>query len=879
MSTKRFLALVLALTMCFALAAPAYADGEQTVPVNLFCSGEHEMGEYEVTIEPTCKTYGEAVAKCKNCPYTETIQLPPEHSFENGVCTGCGAAEPAKKGGESVTLTEETAQARMNGVLYATLRDAYLAALAGGTEGTYEIELLKNAEGPAWGSDKDAAITYSIDFKGHTYAVTEPAVGSTGYETQAVRIIDGQNVTMSNGTITSSDENIKMLFNVYSNLTLNNMVLDGSGLANVASGNYTLSNNKGNIVVNNTTIIPDGDTNDFAFDCWGGYNGGKTNVSVTVSGDSKIQGAFEYTAAASGYRATLTVTGGTFATDPSEFVAAGYEVAKDGANFKVVPEGTAVAEVNGVKCLTLLDALRLAEPGETVKLIANASCGYTGITKDVTIDLNGYKLSAAANHNYLFLVYKDATLTINGAKENSEVFGRINVGNNGNDNGAVVLNGGYYHCKNGETVLHVHGEALASNVTIKNARVESPDDNAIQLNGCGVFLLENSSFTGATGVYIKTGHVTIKNCTITGNMSPVNYSYNGSGANATGDGIVIDACNYPGGDPTVEIVSGTVTGTKAAVGVYRSKGNAQDLGNAYVIITGGTFENGNPTISGDVPTYVYDLTKFVPNGYEVKGNNPYEVVAHQHSYTQDVKISWSFNNGSVSATLNARCVCGAEQATEADVTGPEEVGENLVYTASVGDTVVGKYYALRGLSLSVSVGIKGNKDSYTVGEVVSLTCDEPMKWSVSKDGGTTWVVVSANATSYSFVMTSPAVTNVKIETPAAEEQPTFFTTLTKTTSHKCRFEAGWSMPSGYSIQSASFYRFPSATQQGEMTQQMMLTQGKKAAINLTNQNATYGANLSSNNNNYYYTMLVVTYKDASGAVSTYYSPVQEVAIG
>ncbi len=46
---------------------------------------------------------------------------------------------------------------------------------------------------------------------------------------------------------------------------------------------------------------------------------------MTITGNSVIQGAFEYTAASEGYSAVLTIEGGTFATDPSAYLAEGYE--------------------------------------------------------------------------------------------------------------------------------------------------------------------------------------------------------------------------------------------------------------------------------------------------------------------------------------------------------------------------------------------------------------------------------------------------------------------------------------------------------------------------------------------------------------------------
>lgn len=222
----------------------------------------------------------------------------------------------------------------------------------------------------------------------------------------------------------------------------------------------------------------------------------------------------------------------------------------------------ALAAANGSSSPSVI---KLANPVETSSRM--------NVTRSMTIDLNGQELTSGAG-NILASITNGATLTINGTKRGSKVVGCISIGASPNNNGNVVLNGGTYECAPGNTCLHINGTCLDSSVTIKNANIVSPDDNAIQLNGSGTFVLQDSTFVGATGVYIKSGNVRISGCTITGNMEPANYSYYGNGANATGDGIVIDSCDYPGGAPVVTISGrNIITGTKAAIGYYEYDGN------------------------------------------------------------------------------------------------------------------------------------------------------------------------------------------------------------------------------------------------------------------------------------------------------------------
>lgn len=84
-------------------------DGEAKNVAELFTfttSHEHEWSEVEVTKEPTCGAAGEGTKTCLTCGETEKVKIPAtgEHTFEDGVCTVCGAKEgtPPKTGDVAV---------------------------------------------------------------------------------------------------------------------------------------------------------------------------------------------------------------------------------------------------------------------------------------------------------------------------------------------------------------------------------------------------------------------------------------------------------------------------------------------------------------------------------------------------------------------------------------------------------------------------------------------------------------------------------------------------------------------------------------------------------------------------------------------------------
>ena len=290
---------------------------------------------------------------------------------------------------------------------YLTLKDAVAAVEDGGT-----IKLIKDAVGSSIGTYKTpkqadangdpqiAAKGFTIDFGGHTYTINNPASGSEGYESQGIHLERTNsiipNVTFLNGKIAVDAKNgkaITMLVQNYCNLTLIDMVVDGSNLSDayykignelVLGANYTLSNNSkdgAKTLIQNTEIIARSGENHVAFDS-------DKKSDVTVKGNSIIRGKFEV-----GKNASLVIIGGTFSSDPSAYVPEGYVATKSATEeIWTVGEGSTplVAEINGVKYISLAKALAAAKNGDTVKLVGDTTLrSSVEINKSITLDLNG----------------------------------------------------------------------------------------------------------------------------------------------------------------------------------------------------------------------------------------------------------------------------------------------------------------------------------------------------------------------------------------------------------------------------------------------------------------------------------------------------------
>ena len=284
-------------------------------------------------------------------------------------------------------------------------------------------------------------------------------------------------------------------------------------------------------------------------------------------------------------------------------------------------DNSSVAKIGDTKYTNLDDAVTyaLAHPGSEIVLLQDITrSDRITLNVDVTLNLNGHKLAKTDGGWLIFL--EGGTFTVNGTTDNSEIHGGIAIGKATNVNANLVLNGGYYH-RSG-AVLHTNGTCLNSNVTINGATIESESDNAIQFNGYGIYNVDGATITGATGIYVKSGVLNVTNSTVTGTMAPADYSYYGNGAHATGDGVVVDACNYPGGAPTINIISGEFSGTKSAVGSYNYQGTSEP---AIGGIISGTFSSRVPN-ELCAPNFVPSPQDPVTGKYTVQPKDGVEII-------------------------------------------------------------------------------------------------------------------------------------------------------------------------------------------------------------------------------------------------------------
>ena len=159
-----------------------------------------------------------------------------------------------------------------NNTAYATLADAIAEAPTGSS-----ITLLRDTRGKGLGSDDGTTQVREsliIDFAGHTYTMMDPAVGSTGTETQAMHWGKSLgSITMKNGTFRVAEEDIesvKMAMQNYIDFIADSMTFDFSNVPVVSyednefTGKYEeynglevpmFNNNKGKMYLNGCKVI------------------------------------------------------------------------------------------------------------------------------------------------------------------------------------------------------------------------------------------------------------------------------------------------------------------------------------------------------------------------------------------------------------------------------------------------------------------------------------------------------------------------------------------------------------------------------------------------------------------------------------------------
>lgn len=158
-----------------------------------------------------------------------------------------------------------------------------------------------------------------------------------------------------------------------------------------------------------TTPGADGIVIDYSDDAYNSNNTPTDTRKVNISGGtikSENQKALTVVEDDSQKTTDISITGGTFSTNPGKYIADGYLADKTEDGYQIIKEGDAtenVALAGKTYYPTLKEAIDAAEAGDTVTLLkditvdmGDTNAAAIAITKDLTLDGNGKTIAAAA---------------------------------------------------------------------------------------------------------------------------------------------------------------------------------------------------------------------------------------------------------------------------------------------------------------------------------------------------------------------------------------------------------------------------------------------------------------------------------------------------
>ena len=259
--------------------------------------------------------------------------------------------------------------------------------------------------------------------------------------------------------------------------------------------------------------------------------------------------------------------------------------------------------------LTLLPVSAMAEGG-TATSLPDAVDGVITLTEDVeltnglnyttdvTIVLNGHTITRTNGQKTALMITNGATMTIDGSVAGSAINGTIVVGYSTPSvtNGKLIINGGTYTATvNDDCVVQTNGLCDNCEITATNATFNSTDDT-FYLAGNGTYRLENCEVNGYTGIYMKSGSLTLTNTTIKATGEYAAPVANGNGASSTGDGIILDAKNGYKGNINLSINGGSISSDNAYA-IRETYTDSTATATHSITVNGGTYTSSKDAIN------------------------------------------------------------------------------------------------------------------------------------------------------------------------------------------------------------------------------------------------------------------------------------------
>ena len=329
-------------------------------------------------------------------------------------------------------------------------------------------------------------------------------------------------------------------------------------------------------------------------------------------------------------KAAIEVTGGTFSSDPTEYVVEDSGVTKNADGTFGVAKAY-LAMVGDTSCYTMDEAFKAqTASGEPIVMLRDYTTGSTFNSGTIkrTVDLNGHTWTCTgtdANSAAFEINNPNAMLTVkNGKVVSSQLVGLIPSAMGGTityDNSSLVFDG-VEMTTTAHSGIETNGNNTNDTVTLKNSTLNVPNGFGIYFPSSGKLTIENSTINAKTmGVQVCAGSLEITGDKTAINVTggPVDKTEN-DGAIQDGAAIsVVDRTGYKGLGK-VEVKNGSFTAkTDEALKAYKYENKEEgkfDNDDKKLTVTGGAFANdvkdyvaadlttANITTSGETTYYV-----------------------------------------------------------------------------------------------------------------------------------------------------------------------------------------------------------------------------------------------------------------------------------
>ena len=393
--------------------------------------------------------------------------------------------------------------------------------------------------------------------------------------------------------------------------------------------------------------------------------GGAVKGAVTNNGTLTISGGTFNGDLTNKTNGSITISGGTFTTKPNEtYLADGYVFAANADGTFSVKAGAYVAEVNGTGYETLAAAIKAAESGDTVTLLADVNLDSAQtISKQLTLDLNGKTISSTAYRTIQLNAGADLTV------KDSAIGGKI----------ANTYTGSAYPAT-------IYLNAASTKFTLESGTIES-DPNETSLQSVAI----NSAKSKDCEVNIKGGSVTVPEAATKGRAivaSTNSMTLNISGGTIAGGLHGVDA--YSGS--TVNITGGEITARYVDTGVIKEAYGMRLTGTANVTVAGGTITGVKMDDDGynlNVPAVKLESGEIKGSFYSVTKGTITFTVAENADIVLANDSAEKFLPNEVKLVQNADDTYGIKKTTYvAEVNGTQYISLQAAIDAAVRNATV-----------------------------------------------------------------------------------------------------------------------------------------------------------------------------------------------